>query len=178
MRKKVLLVHPIHQAGIDLLNKEVDLVWAKAANPEQLKKEVADVHGIILRLSPLTADIINAAPKLEVIGRAGVGYDNVDIQAAAVRGIPIVYSPGSNAVSVAEHTIGFLITLAKQFITAHEALKYQNSFQNRDAIKTMELAGKTVGIIGFGDIGRKVAVMCQAGLGMKVLAYVRKKKAI
>ena len=95
MAKEVLLVQPIHQAGIDLLQTEVDIVMAKSPEPEQLKREVEDVHGIVLRLTPLTADVINAAPKLQVIGRSGVGYDNVDLEAALARGIPIVYSPGS-----------------------------------------------------------------------------------
>lgn len=170
-KKKALLVQEIHPAGIAKLAPEVEIVMAKSAEPDKLINEVADVDAIILRLTPLPAAVINAAPKLKVIGRPGVGYDNVDLAAATARGIPVVYAPGSNDISVAEHTVGLLVALAKQFVKANTAVKVDNNFQFRHQVRTVELRGKTVGIVGFGNIGRTVAHICREGFGMKIVTY-------
>jgi D-3-phosphoglycerate dehydrogenase len=119
----------------------------------------------------LTADVINAAPKLKVIGRHGVGYDNIDIVAAAKRGIPVVYAPGSNDISVAEHAVSLMAGLSKALTQADKALKERGDYQFRMAVKTTEMFGKTVGVIGLGSIGRKVAAICKNGFNMNVIAY-------
>ena len=171
IKKKALLVQEIHPAGIEMLKQEVDIIMAKSSDPEKLIHEVADVDAIILRLSQLPASVINAATKLKVIGRPGVGCENVDILAAAGRGIPVVYAPGSNDVSVAEHTVGLLVALAKQFVKANAAVKCENNFQFRHVVRTVEIKGKTVGIVGFGNIGRKVASICREGFGMNIITF-------
>lgn len=171
MKPKVLVVQAIHPAGIEMLKPEVDIIMAKSPDPEQLLQEVADVEGIILRLSPLPASVINAASKLKVIGRPGVGCDNVDIAAAAARGIPVVYSPGSNNISVAEHTVGLMLAVTKRIVDANFAVKAKHNFQFRTEVQTTELYGKTIGIVGYGNIGRRVADICRNGFGMRVLAY-------
>lgn len=170
-KKKALLVQEIHPAGIAKLRQEVEIVMAKSAEPDKLINEVADVDAIILRLTPLPAAVINAAPRLKVIGRPGVGYENVDLAAAAARGIPVVYAPGSNDISVAEHTVGLLVALAKQFVKANAAVKCESNFQFRHQVRTVELRDKTVGIIGFGNIGRTVAHICREGFGMRIITY-------
>lgn len=171
VKPKVLVVQAIHPAGIEMLQPKVDIIMASSPDPKQLEKEVADVDAIILRLTPLPARVINAALKLKVIGRPGVGYENVDLKAATARNIPVVYSPGSNNVSVAEHTVGLMLALTKRIVDANDAVKVKDNFQFRTAVKTMELDGKTIGIVGFGKIGRKVATICRNGFGMKVIAY-------
>jgi D-3-phosphoglycerate dehydrogenase len=171
MKHKVLIIQMIHQAGIDLLAKEAEVFVASSTNPEQVKLELADCDGCIVRVSPLTADVINAAPKLKVIGRHGVGYDNIDIVAAAKRGIPVVYAPGSNDISVAEHAVSLMAGLSKALTQADKALKERGDYQFRMAVKTTEMFGKTVGVIGLGSIGRKVAAICKNGFNMNVIAY-------
>src|SRR5207302_9861003 len=116
----------------------------------------------------LTADLIDRADRLKVIGRAGVGVDNVDVEAATRRGIIVANAPESTVVSAAEHTIGLLVGLARNIPQAHAALK-QGRWE-RSSYGGVELAGKTLGVLGFGRIGQQVARRAN-GLGMRVVAY-------
>ena len=116
----------------------------------------------------MTAEVIERATNLKVVGRAGVGVDNVDVEAATRRGIVVANAPESNVVSAAEHTIGLLVALARNIPQAHAALM-QGRWE-RSRWGGVELADKTLGVLGFGRIGRQVARRAQ-GLGMKVLAY-------
>ena len=123
---------------------------------------------VIRSATSLTAELIERAERLKVIGRAGVGIDNVDVDAATRRGIVVANAPESTVVSAAEHTIGLLVALSRNIPQAHAALK-----QGRWERKTyggVELAGKTLGVLGFGRIGQQVARRA-AGLGMRVVAY-------
>ncbi len=181
MRHRVLLVEKIHQVGIDMLQKEAEVVFASSTDPERLKQEVQDCDAVIVRVTPFPASVINEASKLKVIGRHGVGYDNVDIEAAAGRGIPVVYAPGSNDISVAEHAVGLMVALAKYITEANSALKSEGNYGFRFLVKTVELYNKTLGIVGLGQIGRKVAHICKNGFNMKVIAYdkyVNREEAI
>ena len=116
----------------------------------------------------MTAEVIEHATNLKVVGRAGVGVDNVDVEAATRRGIVVANAPESNVVSAAEHTIGLLVALARNIPQAHAALM-QGRWE-RSQWGGVELADKTLGVLGFGRIGRQVARRA-LGLGMKVLAY-------
>jgi D-3-phosphoglycerate dehydrogenase len=123
-----------------------------------------------VRLAPLSAGTIAAAPRLRVIGRHGVGVDNIDVAAATARRIPVVFVPGTNAASVAEHTIGMMLALCKRLLTLDQAVR-RGQWQARDTTVGVELAGKTLGVIGLGAIGREVATRCRAALGMRVMGY-------
>src|SRR5581483_6722517 len=116
----------------------------------------------------LTADLIDRASRLKVIGRAGVGVDNVDVGAATRRGIVVANTPDSTVVSAAEHAIGLLVALARNIPQAHAALK-QGDWQ-RSRWSGVELAGKTLAVLGFGRIGQQVARRA-LGLLMRVVAY-------
>ena len=116
----------------------------------------------------VTADLIARADNLKVIGRAGVGIDNVDVDAATRRGIVVANAPESTVISAAEHTIGLLVALTRNIPQAHAALK-QGRWE-RKAYGGVELADKTLGVLGFGRIGQQVARRA-AGLGMRVVAY-------
>src|SRR5213078_2575816 len=123
---------------------------------------------VVRSATKLTAELIGRAVRLRVIGRAGVGIDNVDVEAATRRGIVVANAPESTVVSAAEHTIGLLVALTRNIPQAHAALK-----QGRWERKTyggVELAGKTLGVLGFGRIGQQVARRA-SGLGMRVVAY-------
>jgi D-3-phosphoglycerate dehydrogenase / 2-oxoglutarate reductase len=163
---KVLVRESIAPAGVDLLRARFD-VDENADSP--LEEIIGDYDAIVVRsATKLTAALIERATNLKVIGRAGVGVDNVDVEAATRRGIVVANAPESTVVSAAEHTIGLLVALARNIPQAHAALK-QGRWE-RKAYGGIELAGKTLGVLGFGRIGQQVARRA-AGLGMHVVAY-------
>jgi D-3-phosphoglycerate dehydrogenase len=164
---KVLVREPIAEAGIRLLRDrgfEVDV-----DGDSDLAETIGAYDAIVVRsATKVTSDLIERADRLKVIGRAGVGIDNVDVGAATRRGIVVANAPESTVVSAAEHTIGLLVALTRNIPQAHAALK-----QGRWERKTyggVELADKTLGVLGFGRIGQQVARRA-AGLGMRVVAY-------
>jgi D-3-phosphoglycerate dehydrogenase len=164
---RVLVREEIAEAGIRLLRDrgfEVDV-----DGDSELAETIGRYDAIIVRsATKVTADLISRADNLKVIGRAGVGIDNVDVEAATRRGIVVANAPESTVISAAEHTIGLLVALTRNIPQAHAALK-----QGRWERKTyggVELADKTLGVLGFGRIGQQVARRA-AGLGMRVVAY-------
>ena len=166
MTVKVLVRESIADAGIDLLRERFDV----DVDSESVLEEIIDRYDAIVVRSAtkVTADLIDRAVNLKVIGRAGVGVDNVDVEAATRRGIVVANAPESTVVSAAEHTIGLLVALARNIPQAHAALK-QGRWE-RKAYGGIELAGRTLGVLGFGRIGQQVARRA-AGLGMRVCAY-------
>jgi D-3-phosphoglycerate dehydrogenase len=163
---RVLVREEISEAGVDLLRSRFDVdVDAETA----LEEIIGGYDAIVVRsATKLTSDLIGRAERLKVIGRAGVGVDNVDVDAATRRGIIVANAPESTVVSAAEHTIGLLVALARNIPQAHAALK-QGRWE-RSTYGGIELAGKTLGVLGFGRIGQQVARRA-LGLGMRVVAY-------
>ncbi len=170
MRKKVLIVQPIHESGIRLLKKEVEVILAPDSSVETVCKEIKGIHGVIVRTAPFTREIIESADKLKVIGRHGVGVDNIDIKTASKRGIPVVHTPNANMVSVAEHTIGFILALAKRLVISDKATR-EGNFALREEFAASDLDGKTLGIVGAGRVGSTLAKKCKVAFNMKVLSY-------
>ena len=166
MSPKVLVREAIADAGVDLLRERFDV----DVDLESPLEEIVDRYDAIVVRSAtkITADVIERATNLKVIGRAGVGVDNVDVEAATRRGIVVANAPESTVVSAAEHTIGLLVALARNIPQAHAALK-QGRWE-RKSYGGIELAGKTLGVLGFGRIGQQVARRA-LGLGMRVVAY-------
>jgi D-3-phosphoglycerate dehydrogenase len=163
---KVLVREPIAQAGIDLLRDRFDV---DVDGDADLETTIGDYDAIVIRsATKLDRELIDRATRLKVIGRAGVGVDNVDVEAATRRGIVVANAPESTVVSAAEHTIGLLVALSRNIPQAHAALK-QGRWE-RSQHGGVELAGKTLGVLGFGRIGQQVARRA-AGLGMRVVAY-------
>ena len=164
--RRFLVREPIAEAGIDLLREHFDVdVDAES----DLAETIGRYDGIVIRsATKLTADLIERAEKLKVIGRAGVGVDNVDVEAATRRGIVVANAPESTVISAAEHTIGLLLALSRNIPQAHAALA-QGRWE-RSRFGGIELAGKTLGVLGFGRIGQQVARRA-LGLEMKVVAY-------
>jgi D-3-phosphoglycerate dehydrogenase len=163
---KVLVREPIADAGVELLASRFDV---DVDTESDLAEIIGDYDAIIVRsATKLTADLINRAERLRVIGRAGVGTDNVDLAAATRRGIVVANAPESTVVSAAEHTIGLLVALARNVPQAHAALK-QGRWE-RSRWSGVELADKTLGVIGFGRIGQQVARRA-IGLGMRVVGH-------
>ena len=165
-RAKVLVREKIADAGIDLLRERFDV---EVDSNGDLAGKIGDYDAIVIRsATKLTAELIERAERLKVIGRAGVGVDNVDVEAATRRGIVVANAPESTVTSAAEHTIGLLVALARNIPQAHAALK-QGRWE-RSKWGGVELEGKTLGVLGFGRIGQQVARRA-LGLGMRVVAY-------
>jgi D-3-phosphoglycerate dehydrogenase / 2-oxoglutarate reductase len=165
-RPRVLVREEIAEAGVRLLQERFDV---DVDGSSDLTETLSRYDAIIVRsATKLTADLIERGERLKVIGRAGVGIDNVDVEAATRRGIVVANAPESTVVSAAEHTIGLLVAMTRNIPQAHAALK-----QGRWERKTyggVELADKTLGVLGFGRIGQQVARRA-AGLGMRVVAH-------
>lgn len=163
---KFVLSHPLNKAGMDLLAENgVEVYIANTSDLWSCIDELKTADALIIRVAKCDAALIDACPNLKVIGRTGVGFDSIDSVHATASGIPIVITPGANNLSVAEHVVALMFALSKNLIEADGELRKGN-WQIRDANKTFELAGRKIGIVGVGAIGREVARLCQ-GIGMK-----------
>ncbi|HEX7125541.1 MAG TPA: NAD(P)-dependent oxidoreductase [Thermodesulfobacteriota bacterium] len=169
-RKVVLLVQPIHPAGVARLESDFAVRVAPDPAPAALAREVADAAGIVVRTTPLPAEVIAAAPRLEGIARTGVGVDNIDMAAATRRRIPVVVTPGANTVSVAEHVVAAMAAVARGF-AQYDARTRAGDWRVRDTLRAVDLDGKVIGIVGMGRIGRLVARKASAAFDMRVLGY-------
>ena len=166
---KVLVADPIAQEGIDLLSKyaQVDVKTKQA--PEDIIAMIGDYDALIVRSqTQVTADIIAAGKKLQIIGRAGVGVDNIDTNAASQHGIIVVNAPTGNTVSAAEHAVALMLALARNIPQANASLK-SCKWQRSEFMGT-EIKGKTLGIVGLGNVGSEVARRAR-GLEMKLIGY-------
>lgn len=168
-KPKVLLYEPIHQKGIDYLTRYADILWASGYDEETLCREVKDVSGIVIRAKgAVTAKIMDSAPILKVIGRHGVGVDNIDVAAANKRGIYVVNTPGVNNEAVAEHAVGLMLALTKRIVDGDRAMR-RNHWDFRYEALGKEIIGRTLGIIGMGNIGSRVAQICYLAFKMNIL---------
>lgn len=164
----ILLPEKLSDEGIALLSTNFNVVKKLDLNAETLLDEIADHDAIIIRSgTKMTREVIEKARRLKVIGRAGVGVDNIDLQAATERGVLVVNAPTGNCVAAAEHTIALLCAMARLVGPADATLK--SGGWNRSSYVGVSLVDKTLGVIGLGRIGREVAKRAR-GLGMKVVA--------
>ena len=167
---KVLVSDNISPKGIELLKKaglHVDVKTGMA--PEELKACIGEYHGLIIRsATTVTAEVIEAATNLKVIGRAGSGLDNVDKDAATKRGIVVMNTPGGNTITTAEHAIALMFALARNIPQATLSMKEGKWEKKR--FMGVELFNKTLGILGLGNIGSQVARRAHA-LEMNVIGY-------
>jgi D-3-phosphoglycerate dehydrogenase len=168
-RPRVLVAEEIAESGLDLLRETCDVEVALDLDPEALKVAIADVDAILIR-SATTLDeaTIEAANSLRVIGRAGVGVNNVDVAAATRKGIVVANAPQSNIIAAAEHTVALMLAMARNIPQAHSALK--DARWERSRFGGVEVYEKTLGIIGFGRIGQLVAQRAKA-FGMNILGF-------
>ncbi|MCX7739084.1 MAG: phosphoglycerate dehydrogenase [Hydrogenothermaceae bacterium] len=168
---KVLITDDISPKGIEILNQEesIDIDYQPEIKWQELLEIVGDYDAIITRSrTPVTKELLDRATKLKVIGRAGVGVDNVDLDEASRRGILVVNTPGANTIGAAEISIAHMYAVLRKLHLAHESM--MNGEWNRKKFMGEELDGKVVGIIGLGNVGSQVAIRCKAA-GSKVIAY-------
>ena len=177
---RILLVEHIHQAGEAMLAQKAQLVYPQPQNLEGILAVIGDCNALVVRNTKITRQIMEAAPRLAVIGRHGVGYDTVDISAAADLGIPVVYTPAANTEGVAEIAVGFIICLGRKIVQAHTAMQSEELLSDTVTMAIMtrqrglvnaDLWGKTLGVIGVGRIGSSVSRKVIAAFNMRVLGY-------
>ena len=169
-RPKILVADEVSDAGLQPLRDAGFSVTKETKLPEAtLLTHLRECEGLVVRSETrVTAELMGAAPKLRVIGRAGVGVDNIDVAAATARGIVVMNAPDGNTITTAEHTIALLIALARRVPQANSSLK--SGHWDRKQFVGVELQGKTLGIIGLGRIGRVVASRARA-FGMNIMAH-------
>jgi D-3-phosphoglycerate dehydrogenase len=171
-RKKVLLPHTMGQEGVSLLRARDDIetvIYPATIAQADLLPMLSDTVGIALSGTPYRQTELDASPAMQVVARIGVGYDAVEVPALTVRRVPLMIAGTANSTSVAEHALYLIMTLAKRGPTL-DAMVRGGTWADRHGALPMELAGKTVLIVGFGRIGTRSARRCLA-LDMRVLIY-------
>ena len=170
MKPKVLVTENIHPAGWEILRREAEAVAWPGQEHQPLLEAVRDAQGILVRVAKLTPEVIGAAAALKVIGKHGVGYDNINVPAATAKGILVTNTPLANSTSVAEHALALLLAVARRIGETDRDLA-RGQMRAQKIYQGIELSGKTMGIIGLGSAGFRLAGMTGGGLGMRVLGF-------
>ena len=166
---KVLVSDPIDQAGLDILGQVAQVDERIGLSPEELKSIIGEYDALMIRSgTQVTADVIEAADRLRIIGRAGVGVDNVDVPAATQRGVLVVNSPEGNTIAAAEHALAMLLSVSRHVPQAHGSMR--SGAWDRKKYVGNELYKKILGVVGLGKIGSHVARVAKA-MGMDVIAF-------
>ncbi|REE07327.1 D-3-phosphoglycerate dehydrogenase [Paraburkholderia sp. BL27I4N3] len=169
-RIRTLATAPLNDYAQSAFSKLGEVIVASDASEDALIEQIGDATAMVVRgAAPITARVLDAAPNLRVMGRTGVGYDTIDVDAATARGIPLVYTPGVGARAVAEAGMTFMLALCKRTLEWDAQLKRGN-WDSRYQMQGGDLDGKTLGIVGFGRIGQALAQMTKP-FEMKVIAY-------
>jgi D-3-phosphoglycerate dehydrogenase / 2-oxoglutarate reductase len=166
---RILIAEPLAEAGVELLRAHHEVDARDATTREELLAAVGDVDALVVRSATrVDAEVLEAGRNLKVVGRAGIGLDNVDVAAATRLGVMVVNAPQSNVISAAEHTVALILAQARNIPQAHDALR--EGRWERGRFQGAELYGKTLGIVGLGRVGALVAQRLNA-FGMRLLAY-------
>ena len=171
-KKKILIIQPIHKAGIDLIknNTNYDYEIIENIDDKDIKQKILECDGLSIRTANLSSELINISKKLKIISRHGVGYDNIDLKSSKEKNITLAITATANAVAVAEHVMFMLLNISKRKNMYDEAVKTGN-FSNRNKLpKTIELWKKNILIAGFGRIGQSLIRRCK-GFEMNVFVY-------
>jgi len=177
---RILVVEHIHEAGEAMMAQKAELVFPKPQNREGIIAAIGDCDALVVRNTLITREIMEAAPKLKVIGRHGVGYDTVDTKSAAELGIPVVYTPAANTESVAELSVSFILASCRKLVIANAAMQSGELLSEtvtmaimarQRGLITHDIWGKTLGVIGVGRIGSSVSKKMIAAFNMRVLGY-------
>jgi D-3-phosphoglycerate dehydrogenase len=170
--KKVLIDRPLNDEALSMLSKNVEVVAIFDDNREKLEKALREVDGVICSAAlKMREQEIAMGTNIKVIGRPGVGYDSVDVESCSRHKIPLIYTPDGPTESVAEHVIAMMLMAAKQIPVVQKALKERGDFGIRTRVTGMEVLGKTLGLAGFGRIGKRVGEIAALGLGMNVVVF-------
>lgn len=170
--KKVLVAEKVSIKAINIIKEVAEVILAPQADIAEFKRLVKDVCAVVLDTTiEFTPAIMDLAPNLKVISRTGVGVDNVDVDAATKRNILVLYTPDANTMTVAEHTVTLIGAIAKHILFLDSELRKGNYKTARRLYLPIDLADKILGIIGYGRIGKQVAIRCMGSFSMNVIAY-------
>lgn len=169
MKSKVLIPQPITQVGIDYLKASDCEIVTSGTSEQEMMDAIRDCDAVLARTAVYSANVIDAAPKLKIIARHGVGVDSIDYRYAEKKGIWVAIC-ADNALSVAEHVIYLILCCAKRGIEA-DRMTREGRYAQRNSLFGTDLAGKTLGVMGMGRIGRLVSQKARLGLDMKILGY-------
>jgi D-3-phosphoglycerate dehydrogenase len=171
MKLKVLVTENIHAIGWETLKRAgLEAVAWPGADKQPLIEAVADVQAVLVRVAKLTAEVIRAGKQLRIIGKHGVGTDNIDIPAATQQGVLVTNTPQANSTSVAEHALAMLLAVARRIGESDRDLA-SGKVRAQKVYQGVELSGKVMGIIGLGSAGYRLARMTAQGLGMRVIGF-------
>ncbi|MCL1874972.1 MAG: hydroxyacid dehydrogenase [Synergistaceae bacterium] len=177
---KILLTEKIHNVGIEYLKLKADVIVANDTKIDTLLAAIKGVDAIIIRSTKMYNEVIDASDKLRVIGRHGIGLDNIDVEYATRKKIAVINSPRANIISVAEHVIAQMMALSKKLFIAAKAMREgKTSIEGKSlpglcqslGLGGVELTNKTLGVAGFGKIGSLTAQKCMKAFDMQVLVY-------
>ena len=172
MAHKVIIPEDITEPGKEFLrSKGYEVVVVDGNTSEAFEKEAKDADALLARTAKYPKEILEKMPNLKVIGRHGVGYDNIDMDYCNEKKIWVTITPTANSNAVAEHTIMLVLACARNLVYQNRQLLLGNGWKTRNSCKGQEVAGKTIGIVGCGRIGKQVAKKAALGLDMKVLGY-------
>ncbi len=170
--KKVLVNEKVSPDALNILKKAAEVVYIPSGEHSEIIRLVKDVTGVMLDTTiKFTPELMDSAPDLKVISRTGTGVDNVDIEAATKRGIMVLHTPDANTVTVAEHTVALIGAITKHMLFLDSETRQGKFKIARRYYLPVDLDGKTLGIIGYGRIGKQVAKKCMAAFNMKVIIY-------
>ncbi len=169
MRPIALLTHPIHTKAMELLRGEAEVRVLAQADEAGLLREIVEADALLVRM-PVSPEVIRAGKKLKIVARHGVGLDYIPVELCTELGIPVTFTPDANTESVAEHAIGAMIALAHRFAPADRAIRLGN-WAWRDRLTGIDLFERTLGIIGLGRIGSRVAEIASQAFRMRVLGH-------
>lgn len=171
MKHQILVAEAVAEAGLEDLRKAgFAIKQTSSIRKEDLIRDLKDCDGIIMRVANLDAEVLSANPQLKMIGKHGVGVDSIDLGYCQKHGIAVVNTPYANSLSVAEHAITLMLVCAKQ-INYKSACYRREDYAVKDRVLGNEITGKVLGLIGFGNIGARVASIAKLGFGMEVIAY-------
>jgi D-3-phosphoglycerate dehydrogenase len=168
---KILIIQPFHADGMALFDARDDVTYeiVDGKSEAELIEKIRDADAATIRTALVSEAVIDAAERLKVLSRHGVGYDNIHVPALTRRGIPLAIAADANATAVAEHTLFFMLALAKQALR-HDRATREGRWEIRNSFETVDLMGRSVLVLGYGRIGREVARRC-AAFGMQVGVY-------
>jgi len=169
--KKLLIIQPVHDKAMEVLKDRPDIAAELVMDDseENLLRHIADADAMTVRMTELSERLLSAAPRLKVISRHGVGYDNIPVDFCTSHGIPVTLVGPVNSISVAEHTLFLMLSVARLGVEMDSAIR-EGRFSARGKVRYVELYGKTLLVIGYGNIGRRVAERAKA-IGLNICVY-------
>jgi len=168
--RKVVITEPIDNSGIEILKRGAEVIYLPQLPELTLLDSIREAHALVVRVAKISRDLIEQTRNLLVIAKHGVGYDNIDVEAATQKRILVVNTPEANMESVAEHNLGLMISLSKKICTSDRALRHSR-FERQEDYIGVELKDKKLGIIGLGKVGSETAFKCKAAFNMDIIVY-------